>query len=736
MPNDIEWTDKADLPQVTLRSTIAGLLIGSIILVSNFQFGLQTGWVSMMSLPSALLGFAVFKSLQKRLSYQFTDVENVYVQSVSVAVATGPLAYGFVGIIPAIEKLMTDEESGYANGLDMKPLWKLVMWSAGVAFFGVFFAIPLRKQFVIKEKLPFPSGSATATLISVFHGTSLKLDEDPNEENQVPVPVRSSPVQGSVDSVDSVDPDDYGTDAESRYQPTEEQALTSVEHPLDEMEGIRPTRSDMTIIESGDLCESTQLHEYHSNLRLLAQTSGVAAVYTVVSYFIPQIRAIPIFGRKLSNEYLINFQPSPAYIGQGIIMGLQTTAYMLVGAFLGWFILSPISKWTGWAPGPTDNWKTGSEGWIMWISLSIMISDSVVSLLVISLRALVRYVDEYYSRPPQLHPEVSRLMDQTRDGYESSSSEHTTPKEDCAPVLDADGNPQDVGRCHLVPKEVVVGGIILSTVLCLATTRVVFGYIIPYYATGFSVLLSLLLSLLGVKALGETDLNPVSGIGKISQLICAVLIPQGTPGAILINLISGGISEATTQQAGDLMQDLKTGYLLGASPRAQFSAQVIGSIYSILLSSVMYKVYNSLYEIPGKMFKIPTAVIWIDCARLVNGSGLPPYALTFSIVFGVIFGLISLAKNLIEPHHKYYKYMHYLPDGVPVGIGIYNIPSFTFARFIGGLVSYYWLKREGSCDKHHSGRVRMIIFSSGLVLGEGLFSVVNMILASVGVPHI
>lgn len=146
LPNDKEWSSKADLPQITLRSTITGLIIGTVILISNFQFGLQTGWVSMMSLPSALLGFAVFKSLQKRLSFEFTDVENVFVQSVSVAVATGPLAYGFIGIIPAIEKFLTNEESGYTEGIDLHPIWKLTVWSAGVAFFGVFFAIPLRKE--------------------------------------------------------------------------------------------------------------------------------------------------------------------------------------------------------------------------------------------------------------------------------------------------------------------------------------------------------------------------------------------------------------------------------------------------------------------------------------------------------------------------------------------------------------------------------------------------------------
>ena len=53
-----------------------------------------------------------------------------------------------------------------------------------------------------------------------------------------------------------------------------------------------------------------------------------------------------------------------------------------------------------------------------------------------------------------------------------------------------------------------------------------------------------------MRALGETDLNPVSGIGKISQIIFGFV----APGDIIANLIAGGIAEASAQQAGDLMQ--------------------------------------------------------------------------------------------------------------------------------------------------------------------------------------
>lgn len=135
--NDTSYLDKVSIQQVTLRSTVVGLIIGSIICITNFQFGFQSGWVSMMSLPAALLAFAIFKVLPIGISKNFTDVENVFVQSIAVAVGTGPLCYGLVGIIPAMEKFMTAEESGIGSELKLS-LSQLMIWSLGLGLFGVF----------------------------------------------------------------------------------------------------------------------------------------------------------------------------------------------------------------------------------------------------------------------------------------------------------------------------------------------------------------------------------------------------------------------------------------------------------------------------------------------------------------------------------------------------------------------------------------------------------------------
>jgi uncharacterized oligopeptide transporter (OPT) family protein len=72
-----------------------------------------------------------------------------------------------VGIIPALG-LLTKEE--HPNGPIVLTPWQLLAWCFSLAFFGVFVAVPLRYQTIIREKLRFPSGTATASVIRTLHG--------------------------------------------------------------------------------------------------------------------------------------------------------------------------------------------------------------------------------------------------------------------------------------------------------------------------------------------------------------------------------------------------------------------------------------------------------------------------------------------------------------------------------------------------------------------------------------
>jgi len=83
----------------TVRSVVVGLGVGTVICAANVYFGLQTGWVSIMSMPASLMGFGIFRLLRPHLRFPFTPVENVLLQSVACGMAIMPLGCGFVGVV-------------------------------------------------------------------------------------------------------------------------------------------------------------------------------------------------------------------------------------------------------------------------------------------------------------------------------------------------------------------------------------------------------------------------------------------------------------------------------------------------------------------------------------------------------------------------------------------------------------------------------------------------------------
>ncbi|KAL2258155.1 hypothetical protein VTK26DRAFT_8648 [Humicola hyalothermophila] len=681
----------------TLRGLAVGLLVGLVICFSNMYFGLQTGWVSTMTMPASLMGFGIFRLLRSRLGQDllpFSPVENVLVQTVAGSMAIMPLGCGFVGVVPAMNYLLTGEEMGPVR----MGLGRMVVWALGLAYFGVVFAVPLRRQVIIRERLKFPSGFSTAVLISVLHGQT--RDDNAQAKNDGTVP-------GGFASLAAA-PDD-GTVGGA-----------SVEAASGEGESPRHAES------------------WRRNVRLLLICFFVSGVFTFATYFFPVLRNLPVFGSTAAATWLWTLNPSLAYVGQGIIMRPATTLHMLLGAFVGWAILSPLAKSKGWAPGPVDNWETGSKGWIVWVSLAIMLADAVVSLGYLAFRSAWLY-----------SPDLRRLAamlpcKRSRAGYTFVSSEAEDP--DAGPSgsrrhgtaassdgdddlllgeLEGEKEADDAPSDQLISNRIVVVGLLLSILFCIVCTQFVFGDLVPLYATVTAVFMALVLSIMGVRALGETDLNPVSGISKLAQLFFALIIPQSNKSSVLINLVAGAVSEAGALQAGDMMQDLKTGHLLGASPKAQFWGQVVGATAGAIVSAFIYRLYTTVYQVPGELFQVPTGYVWIFTARLVTGQGLPTMAKEWAIGSAVLFAVTTTLR--IVAANK--RWQALIPGGIAVAVGMYNVPSFTLARTMGGLLAWWWRSVKGWQD------TPLIVLASGFILGEGFLSIVNLLMQSAGVPH-
>ena len=80
---------------------------------------------------------------------------------------------------------------------------------------------------------------------------------------------------------------------------------------------------------------------------------------------------------------------SPAYLGYGIIIGSSVNFGMLLGAIVGWGILSPMTKHNGWAVSPINDRDNGSHGWILWVGIGLIFGDSAVGLVWVILKLLM-----------------------------------------------------------------------------------------------------------------------------------------------------------------------------------------------------------------------------------------------------------------------------------------------------------------------------------------------------------
>lgn len=513
----------------------------------------------------------------------------------------------------------------------------------------------------------------------------------------------------------------------------------------------------------------------------------------------PQVRDIPILGLTLANNWLWTLNPSPAYVGQGIIMGPSTCMHMLFGAVLGWGILSPLAKARGWAPGPVDSWEDGSKAWIVWVSLAIMLADSIVSLgwLVVkpAVGAAPKIINRFYNTRIGRWVVAKSPSIPSRYSYQYSAlspitEESSSPSNLAQPGLDSKtSDDDDAPPSQLISMRTVLILLPLTLILNVICMHVVFGDVISPLLSSLATLLAVLLSIMGVRALGETDLNPVSGISKLTQLLFSIATPSShfsRRTALVTNLLAGAVSESGALQAGDMMQDLKTGHILGASPKAQFYGQMIGSLVGAVLSTAVYKMYVNVYEVPGPMFQTPTAYVWIFTARLVTGQGLPPMAWEASTIAGAVFVAITILRIIAaspianggRPYGTPAPWRSWIPGGIAVAVGIFNVPSFTLARAIGGVIAWWWsrghttsngeLKPETEpsqadgltqptesddrsltsgrqstsdaakdrTDAADAAASSVVVLASGLILGEGIMSIVNLLLASGDVPHL
>jgi len=155
------WLDnvwKGDMPQLTLRSGLTGMIIGGMLSLTNLYVGAKTGWTLGVGITSVIMAFAAFKLLSAiGLGKDFTLLENNAMQS--IATSAGYMTAPMISSLAAY-MMVTDQ---------VIPMMQTLVWIVVIAILGVLFAFPLKRRFINDEQHPFPEGRAAGIVMDALH---------------------------------------------------------------------------------------------------------------------------------------------------------------------------------------------------------------------------------------------------------------------------------------------------------------------------------------------------------------------------------------------------------------------------------------------------------------------------------------------------------------------------------------------------------------------------------------
>lgn len=149
---------KGDMPQLTIRSALTGMILGGILSLTNLYIGIKTGWTLGVGISSVILSYAFFKMMQKmKLGSEMSILENNAMQS--IATSAGYMTAPMMASIPAY-MMVTGQ---------VIPMWQCFWWIVVLALLGVLFAFPLKRRFINDEQMPFPEGYAAGVVLDSLH---------------------------------------------------------------------------------------------------------------------------------------------------------------------------------------------------------------------------------------------------------------------------------------------------------------------------------------------------------------------------------------------------------------------------------------------------------------------------------------------------------------------------------------------------------------------------------------
>ncbi|MBQ6814311.1 MAG: oligopeptide transporter, OPT family [Lachnospiraceae bacterium] len=463
-----------------------------------------------------------------------------------------------------------------------------------------------------------------------------------------------------------------------------------------------PLRNALIVKEHGTLpypegtaCAEVLLagEEGGANASTVFAGMGFAAAF---KFIIDGLKAVPsevsLKIKNFSGE--IGTQIYPAVMSVGYICGPRISSYMFAGGVLSWMVLIPIIVLFGSElilyPGTTPIGEMFAKGgasaiwssYIRYIGAGALAAGGIISL-VKSLPLIVRTFRD--------------AVKGMKGG--ASNGEVTRTSKDL----------------HL---GIVIGAIAVITVLIWlvpaipvsllgAVIVVIFGF---FFATVSSRMVGLV---------GSSN-NPVSGMAIATLLIATVLLKitgdtgiAGMQGAIAI----GSIICIVAAISGDTSQDLKTGYLLGSTPRKQQIGEVIGVVASALAIGATLYLLDRAWGFGSEQLGAPQATLMKMIIEGVMDSNLPWGLVFIGVCIAVVVEIVGIPV-------------------LPFAIGVYLPVQLNACIMVGGLVRLAFDKMKGDEEKKKSVVSDGILFCSGMIAGEGLMGIILAIAAIVGLDKI
>ncbi len=387
----------------------------------------------------------------------------------------------------------------------------------------------------------------------------------------------------------------------------------------------------------------------------------------------------------------IGTQIYPAVMSVGYICGARISSYMFAGGIVSWLVLIPmivlfgseLILYPGTAPIGEIFAESGASGiwstYIRYIGAGALAAGGIISLV----KSLPLIVKTFTGAMKSMK------------GAGATSTERTA---------------RDINL-----KIVIVAILVLTVLIWLIPAIPVSflgAFIIVIFGFFFATVSSRMVGLVG------SSNNPVSGMA-IATLLIATLILKVTGADGVDGMCSaiaiGSIICIVSAIAGDTSQDLKTGYILGATPKKQQTGEVVGVVASALAIGGTLYLLDSAWGFGSDELGAPQATLMKLIVEGVMGGDLP-WVLVFIGVF------IAVAVELI---------------GIPVlpfAIGVYLPVQLNACIMVGGLIRLALDKIKGKKAEHKEEIVNDgILFCSGMIAGEGLVGILLALLAVFGV---